>query len=246
MKKILNGLICAMLFGTLINHANCYDSKQAYSHTKIKGRNGYDETGKYNPSSAYSRKYSRSSNPKVADMKNANNDAIKTGLRERLEKTADPREELRKETRRYERNKDGKYVDNYKTICRNALLLAKAAFTREGNLTDLSPKEAELLAYALKVYSTEKDLKDIMLYKNIGTNMEDSLRVNILEHIELIEEVSNTVTSSKARTTLKSALKEASKFKKDNEKTIKVINGMKDKPRKTRARNLQSKKYKKS
>lgn len=47
-------------------------------------------------------------------------------------------------------------MDNYKTICRNALLLAKAAFTKEGDLTDLSPEEAELLAYALEVYSLKK------------------------------------------------------------------------------------------
>lgn len=47
-------------------------------------------------------------------------------------------------------------MDNYKTICRNALLLAKAAFTKERDLTDLSPEEAELLAYALEVYSLKK------------------------------------------------------------------------------------------
>lgn len=85
MKKIFNCLICGLLFGAFINHADCSNSKQTNSHTKIQDRHGYDKKGKYDLSSAYSRKYSRNSNPKVADMKNANDDAIKTGLRERLE-----------------------------------------------------------------------------------------------------------------------------------------------------------------
>lgn len=45
MKKILNCLICGLLFGAFINHADCSNSKQTNSHTKIQDRHGYDKKG---------------------------------------------------------------------------------------------------------------------------------------------------------------------------------------------------------
>jgi predicted outer membrane protein len=223
------GVVCCTAFCLFLT--SYYDVSAAVSSGSKKGQKStllkrgykYNDNGKlvYDPSDSYNRKFARSSHPEVADAKNASfgdieNDAMKLPLSERLE--GNLVEELEKEARRCKKNTDGKYVDNYVRIHKNALLLVRKMILDGSRNLDISEDAENLIASAISTFCTLKDLNNIEFYMQINKNMADSQMINILEIPHMIES-----TKLAGRTAIKNALESWKKFKKENRKTIDLL-----------------------
>jgi hypothetical protein len=205
--------LCCIAFAVLI----CDEGVGAI---KKKHLPGYDSNGVYNPSDSYNRKFARSSHTEVADRKN-DNGAESLPLSKRLLKS-NLLKELENETRRCQKNTDGKYVDNYATIYKNILLLLRRMLINgQEDPKKLSTNAVKAIATAVITYSSddifsEKSLKALGFYIQIGKNPADSQRVNIIEITHLIRE-SNLMEQEE----IIKAIDNYGRFK---ERNIKLIN----------------------